>query len=155
SGTPIVVSGAASAGGKDIALAAGGSISGTVTIAGTTTPIAAVTVNVNYATGQFAGSATTDDLGRYTVTGLTTGQYTAQTSNALGYVNVLFNNIPCSSCSSTTGNKIDVSVGSNTPNVNFALTAGGRVTGRVTIETSGAGVADVTISLFSGTSLAG
>ena len=72
-----------------------GAISGTVTDAGTSAALTNVTVWVYDAAGSWAGSATTGVGGGFTVSGLADGVYHASTWNDLGYVNELYDDIPC------------------------------------------------------------
>ena len=63
-----------------------GSISGTVTNAGTGALLSGVSVNAYNASGSSMGNNTTNASGVYTVTGLATGTYYVLTSNSLGYL---------------------------------------------------------------------
>jgi hypothetical protein len=72
-----------------------GTITGTVTNA-TTAPLANVYVFVYDSSGGSPGFGLTDAAGVHTVTGLAAGKYYVQTSNVLGYVGELHNNLPCS-----------------------------------------------------------
>ncbi len=73
---PVMVTAGATASGVNAALAAGGSISGTVTDAATSAPLADVEVDV-YPTGSsgIGGTTTTGADGTYSIGALVTGQY--------------------------------------------------------------------------------
>ena len=73
----------------------GGTITGTVTSAAGGTPIAGVTVYIYTSAGGYVGTTSTDASGVYSWTNLTTGGYYARTSNALGYVDELYADLPC------------------------------------------------------------
>ena len=57
--------------------------------------------------------------------GLPTGGYYVQTNNTLGYVDELYDNIPCVGCDVTVGTKVQLTAGATTAGVNFALAKGG------------------------------
>jgi 5-hydroxyisourate hydrolase-like protein (transthyretin family) len=138
-GTPIPVTLGSTTAGRDIALDQGGSISGTITNAATGAPIQNVSVNVyaRVGSGNFAGFATTNASGVYTVSGLATGTYVAYTGNTVGFTNEIYNDILCPLiCSSAiavaSGAEIPVTTGATTSGRDIALTEGGRITGTVT-----------------------
>ncbi len=126
---------------------AAGAITGIVTDEVTGNPLANVTV---YVSGSGYQSATTDATGRWIVTGLGTGTYYAYTSVVpVGYVRELFNNIPCvDSCYSYSGTAIAVSDGAVTSGVNFALARTGSISGSVTDATTGLGIVQVRVRLY-------
>jgi protocatechuate 3,4-dioxygenase beta subunit len=110
-----------------------GTIGGTVTQSGNTTPIAGATVS--YSGGST--TATTDTSGAYTLSSITPGTYTVSAS-AAGY-------------QTSTQTNVTVTAG-NTTAVNFALTASpatGTISGTVTISGTTTPVAGATVS-FSG-----
>ena len=60
----------------------------------------------------------------YVAEGLATGSYFAVTYNDYGYVNEIYDNIPCTGyCDPTTGTAIPVTVSTSTRGINFALVA--------------------------------
>ena len=105
------------------------------------------------ASGRRVASGFPDAQGRYlTDTGLPAGTYYARTSNVGGYVNRLYDGLPCpGTCTVTAGLPIVVAAGSTTNGVNFSLSAGGRITGTITDATTGSPLAGVTVSIFDGT----
>ena len=104
---------------------AGGTVSGTVTEAGTGLPIAGVEIELFDGSGDSVTSAMTDATGAYT-TGLQPGTFFAATSNSQGYVDELYDNLACPGggnigCDPTTGTPLPVTPGSTTQGIDFAL----------------------------------
>ena len=158
SGTPVSVTAGAPTNGIDFQLDKGGRISGTVRD-GSGAGIAGITVGIYNSVNYFVTSAITDNLGQYiTKTGLQAGtSYFARTSNSLGYVNVTYPTNTCLTCSVTVGTAIGVTAGQTTPNIDFTLALGGRITGIITDGGSGQPLQgiSVTILLGSGQSVGG
>ena len=108
-------------------------MSGTVTSVATGGGVANVSVWIYSSSNSYVTDATTDASGNYTSrSGLTSGTYYARTSNSLGLVDGLYNGLSCVNCNVLSGTPIGVSTGATTPNINFALAAGGRISGTVT-----------------------
>jgi hypothetical protein len=143
----------------NFALATGGRISGTITNANGGAPLQGVTAGVFNSSGVGMGGTNTSASGVYTSFAVPAGTYFVRTNNTLGFINELFDNISCpaTSCNVTTGTPINVTVGAITPNINFALTAGGAISGTVTNQANGQGIANLQVQLFnsSGTFLGG
>ncbi len=124
-GTPIAVTTGATTPGKNLALDAGGTITGTVTNAATSAPLANVTILFPISATSSSGFST-NAAGVFTITGLPTGIYRVGTS-AGQYLNEGYNNVACpgGSCSSsfitTSGTPIGVTGGTTTSGINFAL----------------------------------
>ena len=140
SGALITVT-AGSSSAASFALDVGGTISGTVTAAGSGQPITPVLVRAFNSANSLVGSATTNASGAYTITGLATGAHYLATNNALSFVDELHNDIPCpgSQCPLfNTGTAVPVTAGSPAGPINFALAAGGAISGTVTASGSGA-----------------
>jgi 5-hydroxyisourate hydrolase-like protein (transthyretin family) len=152
-GTPVVVGGAGTTTtGINFALTIGGLVAGTVTDASTNAPIAGVSVNIYAGDGTFVGSAATNSSGDYTLTaGLPAGTYYARTFNSLGYVDGQYSGRSCLSCTITSGTPIVVIAGATTPNVSFALTKGGQISGQVTLATVGTGVSGISVDVYTTT----
>jgi hypothetical protein len=152
-GTPVVIAGAPLTSGIDFALARGGRIAGRIIDGSTLLPLADAGVQVYDASGRRVASGFTDAQGRYlTDTGLPAGTYFARTTNGSGYVNRLYDGLPCpGSCNVTAGIPIAVTAGATTGGINFSLTAGGRITGTVTDAATGAAIAGVTVNVYDGT----
>jgi len=104
----------------DFVLTTGGSISGTVTAAGS--PVAYIEVNAWSESGGWGGTMTASD-GTYTITGLYSGIY---------HVNIWTEG---SGQNYATAEKtVSVTAGSETTGVDFVLTTGGSISGNVTDE---------------------
>lgn len=114
----------------DAVLAPGGQINGTVIEAATGTPVKNVSVSAN---GQYgSGNDYTDANGKYTITGLGSGSYEIEVepSSATNLV--------------TASQTAQVTAPNPTVNVNFGLTVGGTLSGKVT-DTGGAPLQYITI----------
>jgi len=151
SGTGVSVTAGATTSGINFALALGGRISGTVTDAATGAPLASVYAYVYSASGSYVGYGSTNASGVYTTsTGLPAGTYYVKTSNSLGYLDELYNNLPCpgSSCSVTSGTGVSVTVdrrraGSTSP-WRWAVAS----TGTVADAATGAPLAGVSVQVY-------
>lgn len=152
SGTPIVIAGPGITSGINFSLDPGGQFSGTITNASTAQAIQGVNAQIFNSSGTFLGSAGTNSSGNYTTSGLPAGTYYSRTSNTLGYVEKLYNNKPCAlgGCNSTitSGDPIAVSVGVNTPNINYALDQGGRISGTITNSATSAPLQGVNANIY-------
>ncbi len=127
-----------------------GAISGIVTDAATSAPLAGVNVSIWTSNFGFATSTTTDSAGVYTTfASLETGTYFAVTSNSLGYIDELYDDFNCVAftCVIESGTPISVTSGTTTTGVNFALTAGGRISGTVIDAATSAPLADVFVEI--------
>lgn len=109
-----------------------GAINGWITDSATGDPVPWVEVHVYDACG-WAGYGSTDENGKYSVTDLAEGAYTARTYGGENYADELYDNIPCwqGVCDVKDGTQIDVRAGSITSNINFALRRTGSISGRV------------------------
>ncbi len=123
--------------GIDFTLEASGGISGKVTKADGVTAIVSAEVWANsYDGGGGNGYARTDAQGRYTITGLPAGDYRVKAvpSNnkltKLPYADEFYNN----TYDHGAAKPVTVTVGQDTPDINFALEVGGSISGRVTDE---------------------
>jgi len=125
-GSPVAVTAPTTTGNINFALAPGGRITGTVTNATTTLPVANVTVYFYTSTGGYAGGGTTNAQGVYPSPVLPTGSYFVRTfaPPAAGLIDELFDNISCpaGTCTVTTGTPVAVTASATTGNINFALT---------------------------------
>lgn len=156
-GTPVNVTVGATTGGRDFALDPGGSVSGTVLDAGTSAPVGNVSVQLYRQTGpgsgQLVSSGVTDALGVYTVRGVPTGSYFAVAFPPSPYVAEVFGGNPCPFCTFEvlfTGTTVAVTAGATTTGRNFALDAGGTITGTVTNSTTSAPLSGIGVSVFTG-----
>src|SRR6185436_9505215 len=121
-GTAVAVPASGTTAGIDFALSLGGKVTGIVRDAATLVPLANVNVTIVDAAGNSASSSNTNSLGQYAAIGLQAGTYKARTSNSLGYVNELYDNIPCfPSCQTAAGTPITMVAGGTVAGVNFDL----------------------------------
>jgi hypothetical protein len=127
-----------------------GGIAGTVTDIATGAPLANVAVCTYTSVGTSSGCVTTSASGAYAKTGLPAGTYYLKAVNSLGYVDELYNNVPCprSSCSVTSGTGVSVTAGATTVGVNFGLMAGSSITGTVTDALTGAPLVHVQMYVY-------
>ncbi|HET8674290.1 MAG TPA: carboxypeptidase-like regulatory domain-containing protein, partial [Blastocatellia bacterium] len=151
-GTAVAVTDGATTSGINFALAPGGRISGTVTNASTAAPLVGVNVQIFDSGGAFVANGNTDGSGNYiSDAGLPAGNYFARTNNSQGFIDKLYNNITCAPCNPTSGTPITVTGTSTTSGINFALNAGGRISGNVTDASSAAAIANVNVDIFNST----
>jgi hypothetical protein len=148
-GTIIGVQVGADTGGIDFELDSGGSISGTITDAGTAQPIANMTVEIWDANGDYATGTVSQTNGHYEVTGLSPGTYFATTWNTLGYPGALYHGYSCQGCEALLGTPIVVIAEAATQGIDFELRKGGFVAGTVTETMSGRGIGDVHVEIRS------
>ena len=148
-GRAIVVAATQTVSGINLALAKGGSVTGSVTDAGSGAALTGVSVGLYTSRGTPLNNAATSSGGRYTIGGLLPGTYYAKTYNTQGYTDQLYDNLPCVNCVIATGQPIVVSATQTVSGINFALSKGGAIAGRVTDEASGNGVAGVLINIYS------
>ena len=114
-------------------LEAGGSISGTV-MSSSSQPVSGIFIDVElFDTGVWVNSAKTDINGNYLVPGISTGKYRVST-NAEGtsFINEYFDNVTDFDLATP----VPVTVGINTPDINFVLDAGGSIAGSVVDSTN-------------------
>ena len=150
-GTNIYVNAPETTSGIDFALSPGGSITGTVTVAGTSTPLPGVRVGIYDSAGRSISSATAGSGGAYTKTGLPTGTYYVKTLYSEGWVDELYDDITCSggTCAVTSGTSVRVVAPAATSGIDFGLSAGGTISGTVTDGVTGAPLAGVYVSVYS------
>jgi 5-hydroxyisourate hydrolase-like protein (transthyretin family) len=134
--------------GVNFALLSAGKISGTVIDAVTMLPLSNMGITIYSSTGDYAGSTSTNSQGQYTVSGLMTGTYFARTSNYSTYQDQLYHNIPCYNCTATSGTPIPVTDGATTPNINFALSALGQITGRIMDANTQAPLSNFRVTIY-------
>jgi hypothetical protein len=135
SGTPIAVTAGTTTPAIDFALAPGGRIGATVTDAVTGLSVAGVGLLIFDWSGGSVTTGTTDASGVFvTGEGLRPGTYYARTYESRGYIDELYDDIPCTggSCTETHGAPIVVRAGETT-GIGFALRPGGRISGTVTL----------------------
>lgn len=131
-GDPITVNAGQNTAAIDFALSPGGIISGTITDSATSNPVESI-IYVYDSSGNLFAYGYTDGSGNYEVGGLVTGNYFVVTDNSAGYLDELFDNIPChqGNCDPTSGDSVSVVQGSTTSGINFALDRGGSFSGQI------------------------
>jgi 5-hydroxyisourate hydrolase-like protein (transthyretin family) len=136
---------------RAVTAAAGtGSISGTVTADGGA-PLANVTV-IAFLIDDGTQTTTTDATGRYRIDGLVAGQYKVLTDNRLGFLDEIYQDTPCplGACSwYSQGNTVVVTDGQAISGIDFVLSPGGRISGRVTDAATGAPIAGAQLEIAS------
>ena len=130
--------------GIDFALSEGGKISGSVSDSDSTSPIAnANGVHLYDASGALLSTKPTDALGQFQFAGLTSGSYLLR-AEFDGFLGELYDDIPCPpGCNVLTGTPIAVGIGETVSGIDFALTAGGSITGVITESTTPAILANL------------
>jgi 5-hydroxyisourate hydrolase-like protein (transthyretin family) len=147
-GTPILVMASQTVPDINFAMDAAGSITGTIVNAATLTPLSGVRVRVLSAGGQTVSSTQTNAQGQYTAGGLDAGMYLVKTDTA-GYINEVFDNEACPPCrAARDGTPVEVTLGSITPAIDFALEPGGGISGTVVDEATNLPLANVFVSVF-------
>ena len=121
-----------------------GSISGQVTRDSDGTGIQDVWVDVWNSYWNFVNSASTDSSGNYTVADLAQGVYYVTTWNNLGYIDEYYNNVTSQSAATS----VSVLQDSNTRNINFGLSLPGSISGRVTKDSDGTGIQNVSVHVW-------
>jgi hypothetical protein len=119
--------------GIDFALDREGAITGIVLDEAVGVGVIACDVDVWNQVGDWVGHGYGDFWGNYTAGGLPAGTYHVTTDNDTGYLDELYENLPCTwgGCDPTTGTPIVVSTGMNTTGVDFGLAPGGSIAGSV------------------------
>jgi len=150
SGTPIAVTQGATTPNINFSLASAASgvgITGTVTLAGGISA-SNLTIEAQNASG-FPFRVTPSPNGTYAITGLPPGPYFVHTigGSLFGLIDQLYNGIPCQGCNVLTGNPISVDGVVNTPNINFSLVPGGKITGIVR-DVNGVPLQDFTVQVY-------
>lgn len=130
------------------AAAGTGIISGVVTADGGT-PLADVVVNV-FRLDDGMVTTTTDSAGGYQVEGLDAGDYKVFTYNRLGFIDEIYKDTPCAlgACSFySQGTTVVVTDGATIGGIDFVLSPGGRIAGRVTDAATGAPIAGAEVGI--------
>jgi hypothetical protein len=148
-GAKIVVPDGGTVSGRDFALDAGGSVSGTVVNSATSEALAGVYVYL-YSTGtQPSGYSQTNTSGAYTVSGLPTGTYYAYTRNTAGFLDEVYDDVQCPfGCDPLLGTPLAVMEGATTPSIDFALQEGGTIGGTVRNRMGSAPIFNVEVTAY-------
>jgi Carboxypeptidase regulatory-like domain len=118
-----------------ISLDLGGDIRGTVTDVDTGNPLEGIEVHIHDLANRHISVGFTDANGRYdTFDGLPAGPYVVIALNHDGFVDELYDDIPCphTLCSFNSATVINSTPGVVVDNINFGLKTGGRIEGVVT-----------------------
>ena len=110
------------AGGIEIGLRLGGTISGRVVEASTGEPVPLVEIQLWNESGEYRDAALTDMHGRYSIDGVPSGRYFAATLES-GFTDELYRGKACpfGECEPTAGTAIEVLAGGVTAGVDFVL----------------------------------
>jgi carboxypeptidase family protein/putative Ig domain-containing protein len=146
-GTPVTLNGPDTRSGIDFTLLPGGSITGTVRDDAGAVPIAGVTVSAFTESGSVAATGLTNAAGSYLLEGLGAGRYFLATSNAIGYADEVYDNVACGSCDPLRGRLVEVQGGATTASIDFGLSRGALIVGKVT-DAGGASGGAATVSIF-------
>jgi hypothetical protein len=147
--TTVSVTAGADSSGKDFSLTMGGSISGRVTADSDGEGIEGVRIyaakNVDFTEMLSRPAVYTDSDGYYSVIGLTAGYYMISTSGAStqGYIEEYYDDTFI-----YTRSDVYVALSINTPGINFGLAQGGSISGRITRDSDGTGIANAFISIY-------
>jgi hypothetical protein len=126
--------------GLDIDLEVGGQIVGTITDAEGGGPLDYAGVRVFDESGEEYTVSIGNSQGEYhSFSGLVPGAYYVQTWNANGHVEEIWRDVPCPGfqCDPTSGTSIVVKGPGTISGIDFALAAGGRISGRLTNAATG------------------
>ncbi|MCI0619327.1 carboxypeptidase-like regulatory domain-containing protein, partial [bacterium] len=128
----------------------GGSISGKVTDAVNGELIDDAHVNVYDAAGNQVGGDSVYPPGEYSVGGLPTATYFLRANAHDMHIDQLYKNISCpfEKCDPLTGTPVSVTIGAETPEVNFALDLGGAIHGLIINEASSSPIPQIPATLF-------
>jgi hypothetical protein len=134
----------------NVGLSHGGTMSGSILASGTMAPIPNVLLSVTDSAGtRMPVSAKSDATGGYTIGGFPAGQYRvrARPPTALGYADEFYSE----KVLEVSGDLVTVSVGNNTPNINFTLDRAAFIEGVITAAGSGVPLAGIDLDLYTQT----
>lgn len=135
----------------NFALTEGGSIAGRVREAVTNSPISEVEVDIYDSNGYYVTYGYTDNNGNYvSESKLPPGTYYSVSYTDTYYLDEVYDNIPCpgGACDPTIGTPISVTATETVGGINFTLTEGGSMSGRVTDETTGDPIEDISVDIY-------
>jgi len=146
-GTAISIAAGATDSGNLLDLAQGGEISGNVTAGGS--PAVGAQVQVYNDSGVPVNQVPTNASGNYQVDTLPDGSFFVRALGVPGYISELYDDIACSGyCDILNGDAVTLSGGTGGGSTDFALAAGGSITGNV--ASGGTGLAGVRVQAHDG-----
>lgn len=139
--------------GIDFGLDLLGAISGSVTDQMTALTLESIRVEAWTDAGSLEGSGNSSALGRYEITDLFPDIYFVATDERGPYVDELFQDISCfggppSGCDPTTGTPVPIELGQLRDDVDFELSFGGILRGRVSDAATGDRLADARVEIY-------
>lgn len=132
----------------DFELDAGAVLSGKVQ--STSSPLQGILLDILDSANRHLRYEVTDAQGNYnTHVGLAAGNYFVKSLNQTGYIDEIYNNVPCiaSLCDVSQGTPVPANAGDQIGNVNFDLDAGGTISGKITDAEKGLPLGDVVVFL--------
>jgi hypothetical protein len=148
-GNTITVTAGGSATGRNFALDSGGSISGSVRSTSPSAAIPGVTLQVYNSGGIPVAQVLSNASGNYEVNALPSGNFVVRTQQSLGFTDQLFNNLPCTGyCDLLSGTPVPVTSGSGTGLIDFNLSGGLSISGRVRDAATSNGIALARVTAF-------
>jgi hypothetical protein len=148
---PVAVTAPNTTAGVNAALAAAGSITGTVTAADTGLPLAGVSMRADSVGGEAAGSATTDAAGRYKINYLPSGEYRVSFApSGSGAACAYQREWHSGQSSQAAADIVTVTAPAVTPNVDAVLERGSILAGRVVEANTGAPLENVYVTVLDG-----
>lgn len=99
--------------------------------------------------GSTFNLTTTDASGTYVFSDLSAGTYVLWTRNEQGFVDELYDDIPCAGgCYWFAGTPVSISAGNDASGIDFILSAGGRISGTVSASAGGAPLTDIEVRVY-------
>jgi hypothetical protein len=129
----------------------GGDIRGKVTDVDTGNPLEGIEVHIHDLSNRHMSIGFSDVNGQYdTLDGLPAGSYVVLALNQDGFVDELYDDIPCvhALCSLGSATVINSTPGTVVNNINFALKTGGRIKGTVTDAATQQPISGVQVAIF-------
>ncbi|HSE42695.1 MAG TPA: carboxypeptidase regulatory-like domain-containing protein, partial [Acidobacteriota bacterium] len=129
----------------------GGDIRGKVTDSSSGNPIEGVEVHIHDLSNTHISVGFTDAAGVYdTLDGLPAGPYIVMAFNHDGFVDELYDNVPCvrGVCSTSLATIVNVALGTVVNNIDFSLDVGGRIIGTVTDAASQLPISGVQVVMY-------
>ncbi len=142
---------AAAVTGINFSLLAGGSITGTISSAATTLPLAGIDLDVYDMNGvRLTANATTDATGVYYISNVPAGQYTlrADPTAAQAYARAYYSTTFPNSLFHNQATLVTVTGGTATPNIDFSLLSAGTISGFIYDSTGTVALSGVDLDVY-------